>query len=391
MLYVIIVKSKSCILLHVRNSTSNLDNNQIKVKLAHIISMIGDAHTSVNLEFNENQFFYPLEMEWFEDELRVIGTDKQYENILGKRLIRINCVDVDEIMKEINLLISHENEQWLKAVNVKYIIMPDLLKLLNYAKEDKAEFHFLDNHRNVSKIILKPKELTDIKQISVQDLMPIKPVRLQYDTENPYNHQHFWSKYVEEDKILYFQYNQCIDKNVAKKVAELFPEKIAKLGYDYESIPNFEDFSKALINQINNNDVEKLVIDLRNNTGGSSQLMTSLVSKLKNIDKLNSRIYVIIGRNTFSSGVYAVVDLKEKLQAKVYGEPTGGNVNSYGEIKPLTLPNSKLQISYSTKYFDLSSKYKEAFIPDVPIIQSFDHYINGIDDAYEAIKEEQIN
>lgn len=52
----------------------------------------------------------------------------------------------------------------------------------------------------------------------------------------------------------------------------------------------------------------------------------------------------------------------------------------------LTLPNSKLQASYSTKYFEFDSKYKEGFIPDVPVEHSLENYLKGIDDVYESVR-----
>ena len=34
-------------------------------------------------------------------------------------------------------MIPHENNQWLRTVNARYITMPDVLKSLNVAKEDR--------------------------------------------------------------------------------------------------------------------------------------------------------------------------------------------------------------------------------------------------------------
>lgn len=155
---------------------------------------------------------------------------------------------------------------------------------------------------------------------------------------------------------------------------------------DYEAYPDFDKFSEGLLKAIDNNNIDKFIVDLRNNTGGDSSLMTSLVKKLSSIDILKDKIYVMIGRQTFSSGVFAAVDFMNQTNAVFYGEPTGGNVNGYGNIKSLILPNSKLEIAYSSKYFNLSDKYKEGFIPDVEVDQSYDDYIKGIDDVYESIK-----
>jgi hypothetical protein len=200
---------------------------------------------------------------------------------------------------------------------------------------------------------------------------------LQNISEDPYANL-YWYKYIEEENTLYFQYNACIDRTVAKRY-----------GYeDYESYPKFDEFSKELITAITNNKIDKFIIDLRNNTGGDSSLMTDLAEKLSNIETLkkSDNIFVLIGRETFSSGVFACIDLKNCLSPIFIGEPTGGNVNGYGDIKFLTLPNSKLKVSYSTKLFTLSNMYDSNFMPDVNVEQSFDTYIKGIDDVYEEVK-----
>ena len=116
--------------------------------------------------------------------------------------------------------------------------------------------------------------------------------------------------------------------------------------------------------------------------------MSSFVLSLSNIKKLNEKgeIFVLTGRETFSSGVSACISLKNSTNAIFCGEPTGGNVNCYGDKLMITLPNSKINVSYSTQYFTLSSEYKENFTPNITVEQSFDDYAKGIDDVYEAVK-----
>lgn len=48
-------------------------------------------------------------------------------------------------------------------------------------------------------------------------------------------------------------------------------------------------FSDGLIKAINDNNIDKLVVDLRTNTGGVSRLMTTLISKLCKINKLKDK------------------------------------------------------------------------------------------------------
>ena len=71
--------------------------------------------------------------------------------------------------------------------------------------------------------------------------------------------------------------------------------------------------------------------------------------------------------------------------ALLVGEPTGGKPNSYGEVKSLDLPNSKLRVNYCTKFFQLAPKDVPTVAPDVSAPLSFDDWKNGRDPVLAAV------
>lgn len=89
------------------------------------------------------------------------------------------------------------------------------------------------------------------------------------------------------------------------------------------------------------------------------------------------RLFVIIGRQTFSSGILNAVALK-KAGAILIGEATGGKPNHYGEVKSFTLPNSNLDVTYSTKYFKMLSEDTPSLMPDIPAPLTMADYLKGI-------------
>ena len=360
-----------------KKEVPRLKDYEIRLKMAKIVASIGDAHTSLTVDSQADGKVYPFGVWWLGKELKVFAIDKEYKEIIGYNLIAINNIPIEEVMAKINTLISHENEQWLKVINVTYVQMPEVLKFLNIIKEDEAEFTFNDDKGNIKKLNLSPKTSAELNTVYARDLMTKKPVITQQGNSNLYDTL-YWYKYIPEDKIMYFKYNQCMDRNIAKM-----------MGYkNWEQFPDFSEFGDDLIKEINDKDIDKFIIDLRDNTGGDSSLMSDFAGKLYDIKKLKEqgKVFVMTGRKTFSSGVLACLTIKNSTKALFFGEATGGNVNGYGEITAIILPNSKIQVSCSTKYFDKSSEYKEGFIPDVTIEQSFNNYISGIDDVYEAIR-----
>jgi hypothetical protein len=173
----------------------------------------------------------------------------------------------------------------------------------------------------------------------------------------------YWYEVI-DGNIVYLQYNTCMNM-----------DKIS-----------FADFVKSMFEEIKDMPISKFIIDLRLNSGGSSEIVAPLVDELKN-HNLEGKIYCCIGCKTYSSGGLAAIRLKKELNAMLVGEPTGCKPNHYGEVKELTLPNTNLIVSYSTKYF--SSYSDDAAItlePDFWVKNFSYNSFSGIDSYVEFIK-----
>jgi len=61
------------------------------------------------------------------------------------------------------------------------------------------------------------------------------------------------------------------------------------------------------------------------------------------------------------------------------GEPTGGKPNCYGEILRFNLPNSKFNVSYSTRYYKvIEDDSVDALYPDKIVEETIDDFKNLI-------------
>jgi C-terminal processing protease CtpA/Prc len=184
------------------------------------------------------------------------------------------------------------------------------------------------------------------------------PLYLQNNDEN------YWYEII-DDNIVYLQYNQCTEM---------------------EDL-SFQDFNDQLFEEISDLHINKFIIDLRLNTGGSSTLIEPLIENLENMDDIQGKTYVCIGCNTFSSGMLNAIELKEDLGAILVGEPTGGKPNHYGEVQELILPNTELIVNYSTKEITTYSDSDPITLePDFYIENYSYNCFNGIDSCIEFIK-----
>ena len=339
-----------------------LENDEIKVRIAQIIAAVGDAHTSINIPV---YYLCPLEFYWFADGIYSINTSKTDEILLYKRITHIDGMEIEKVIETLSTIISHENQSFLKSLLPKYLPAIEFLYGLKIAhnvngmtvaflneKGDQEEW-FVNSHP-----FHEYAELLQSNRINIaEDLLPL--YRKNSD-------QNYWIEYIEKAKTLYFNYNVC--KEMAK-----------------ESV---DDFGKSLMDFINTSAAEKLVIDMRNNTGGNSTLLDPFIKELKACEKINQpgKLFVILGRDTFSSALLNVYSLKNNTNAILVGEPSGGKPNCYGEVQRFTLKHSGFTVVYSTVYYHLiEDDSMPSLFPDIERELTMQNYIDNADPCMDYI------
>ena len=167
----------------------------------------------------------------------------------------------------------------------------------------------------------------------------------------------YYSANLLED-MLFIQYNICFDhpdmpmKNFAQRIKEV-------------------------------RGIKKIIVDLRHNSGGNSNVIAPLLSVLKDLkEKENIKLFVLIGNNTFSSGVMAAADLK-KIGAMLIGEDVGWN-GMFGEVKEIQLSDG-YTLFCSTR--DFSESLQDVNLhPDIIMKQNIKDLEAGLDTLVEAIR-----
>ena len=172
--------------------------------------------------------------------------------------------------------------------------------------------------------------------------------------------EYYWYQYLSDSQTLYIQYNACANDPKLR----------------------FSDFAKQALAEADAHPVKRVVIDLRGNGGGDSRVIGPLKSGLAARLQAIGHVYVLIGPLTFSSAVDNASELRHSLQATLVGEKAG-ETRGYGEVKFLTLPNSKLVVQYTTKFSE-PGKESGALAPDVEAPRKLADSLAGRDPALEA-------
>jgi len=246
------------------------------------------------------------------------------------------------------------------AKNIPFLLrQTQLLDYFGFRKDSVYTFQLESYDGHPSQIDILPELVQSTDLLAVRT--PAKPLYLQ-NPQMPY-----WGKYIPEDSIYYAQYNRCIDVDTN----------------------SFENFTGNIFAAVRQGKAKKLIFDMQFNPGGASYQGTRFIRKLaKTSINRRGKLFVVIGRRTFSSAIINTYDFKRYTHALLIGEETSARPNHYGDIKRLKLPTSGVEINYSTKFFELDKNHPDAKTvrPDMLVERSFADYLNGVDPVYEYIK-----
>jgi len=325
----------------------SLQDYEVIVRLMQITAKVGDGHTAVHLPKSFKR--YPVIFNWFGDDLYVIATSPAYRNALGTRLSKIDDFTVEEINKKLASVISQDENKWYTMSTAPaFLMIPEILVTLGIVKDyDHASFVFLDSTNREIQLDLIPRVASPNNPwVPAGKIQPL----FRQNMNDP-----FWFTYLEDINAVYVNF-----------------KKYDNLNRDADKLFDFIEQKKAT----------RLIVDLRFNGGGDFKKgRRLLISKIKENKQINQQgnLFVITGRRTFSAAMVNSIDFKKETNAIIVGEPPGEKPNSYSENDEMKLPNSKLVISYSTRYYKFLDEDVEAFQPDVRIDPNWNDYIQGRD------------
>ncbi|MCR8747193.1 S41 family peptidase [Romboutsia lituseburensis] len=261
---------------NLKENINFLSDIEISIKLEQILSMLKDAHTNISLiemitppgeaKSYDNMQIFPITYKWFDDGLRVYSCDSKHKEILGLKLVSINDIELNEIIKKVSTTYSYDNNAGLKSGITKYISVYEILKFLDIVDNNSAKFVF--EKENGDKYITN-LDTMNFKNVNYINLSTLIKNESEISTKPTRSYDDYWFKYIEKDNILYFQYNKCINNNSSWLTDE-----------EKRKAPDFYKFVDDLITSINSTSFDKFVIDLRNNPGGTLGLTNYLLIEL---------------------------------------------------------------------------------------------------------------
>ncbi|MCX2745443.1 S41 family peptidase [Mangrovivirga sp. M17] len=343
----------------------NLSDDEIFIRLSKIIRSLDDSHTGI---WAQSEFYdsYPLDFFVFSDnEIRVLKAPKQHPELLGAKLISIDNTPLYEITSEVLLVIQcADNWHSERERLARYLKYSRILKCLGIAKlKYKASFEFLleDGTQKIVELDALPN--TEYLSSLGKSIVLESPFQFENSLIGT---SYLWYQPKEELKTAYIYFA------------------------GYPNSLKMKRFAVAISRDIIQRDIKNIIIDVRDNGGGDFYVGLELVKILSFIDQIDWQkgVYVITGRTTYSAGMSNTAHFKELLNAKIIGEPTGANPNDYQDAETFQLPNSKLQIQFSKRYYRFQDTVSNGIHPDVHIKPNWEKLKKGIDQNLQWILED---
>jgi len=346
--------------------------HEVVAGIGRLVAAFGWGHTDIGLkgilvEFNR----VPLNLYWFKDGIYVEGSHKDYESLLGARILKVEGVDVLDALDAVKPLTPVENEQFFKAYGIDFLLVPEALHAQRVTGELKKTVTLTaEKNGEVKDYTLDARPGLDFPRQYSLTKAGGDWVSVRDQGETPHYLRHldkiYYWEYLPEYKTVYVRHSQIQDE--ADEPVPVFYSKI----FDF----------------IEKNDVERLVLDVRLNGGGNNYKNKPVVKGVVRCEKIDQtgKFYVIIGRRTFSACQNLVNELSNYTNAVFVGEPTSENLNFYGDNNRIELPHSKIPVYLSFAWWQDKPQWenKEWMAPHVPVEMTFDEYRTNQDPVLDA-------
>ena len=347
---------------------ATLSDEEMFYGLRRLMGSIGDGHTRAvpaGMFEEAYQRRFPVEITWLDDGLFVTRAAQNVQEALGAQLVAVGGVPVEEMVARLGPALSFDNGNFYDQHSTfeRFVVRPLLLHAAGLIPDEQAAvFTFVKggvNNGEPFTLTLEGQDEAEVDLIGPDFTNP--PLYWQGFTDGAVVR----TSYLEDEGAVYLQYSDSLG-----------------VGLD------FIDASTRALQLAQREGVDKLIVDVRLNPGGSELPFLIFNSRLGRHAFLQNggKVYVIMSRYTFSAGFDVVSGLVSAHDAVTVGQPAGTRPNFFGNVQEFALPNSGVIVTIPTT---LSTNFPElgnvrVYPPDLEVAFTSQDFFAGRDPYLEA-------
>ncbi len=330
-------------------------NTEFLLDLMRLTALVGDSHTSVAIGGAAELRAYPFAMVRRGERWYLSAAAPEDKDLLCQEVTLLAGKPVQEVIEAYGTLFAADNPVHLRRSFRQACNVADIYEYLGLVKAGEPLTVTLKNGKTLRLEPMGMEEMNQLEAVRISDLIKGQPETAAADA-------YYFAKPLTEN-VYYIQYNTC------QEAEDL----------------SMEDFAASVAKDLEAGDYSRVLLDLRNNGGGSDGVIWPLLEYLRPAMDGGCELVGLIGESTFSSALINAVEIQE-MGGVLAGEPAGGSVCHFGAVQGFSLPNSKVRGQLSSKYLDLNTlldaaagRGVEALEPDVLVYQTLEDTLNGKD------------
>lgn len=344
-------------------TSKTVDANRVNGYFEKLVAYISDGHSYV---VNKAERFgvFAYRLEWFGDDLHIVSVEQGDSRFLGAKVLAFDGMSIEKANKRIAPYIPIVNSSSFKFHSRDAYYLAGLLEDAEISKSSQ-----------IIELTLELKEGNRVKKIfglhnrenefiDLHESLDVTPplYRRQQD-------KYQWLTFLENERAVYLRYARVMEKNSG----------------------DIKHITDQLVHVLNNHEVQKLIIDVRDNGGGDSFFNAPLINAIAKNKAINqrSRLFVITNHNTFSAAINFSGNMEIKTRTIFVGEKVADRATFAGEAGPQakhSLSNSGIVVSLS--FSEWNSTYdndrRDAIALDIPIKLTLQDFLAGRDPILQA-------
>jgi hypothetical protein len=342
-----------------------LGRDQVLVEFMRLVARVSvrggrDGHMHAWPADETHPGLLPLRIYFFSDGLHVVGALPPYGDLVGSRISAFNGHPLDEVVRAVEPLVGRDNEASVPLFLPLYLLIPNVLSGLGVTPADQpVPITTVDRsgrERTTAVSRVPFARYLDWASNGIFRLPARKSVWLGRQAKP------FWWRYLPSSRTLFVQYNAV--QGPPSSLVTALRRRAARRG------------------------VQRVVIDLRHNSGGDNSSYNTLLAALRRAPFNRPRkLYVLLGRLTFSAAGNFATEVDLQTRAIFAGEPMGGGLNQYGQASIVTLSRLPIPIAVpvATQFYEYApGDPRSTITPELPAPLSSADYFAGRDPALRA-------